>query len=114
MQNQASAKLNSATQHAIGYALAWLLDPTPGDRDDVSKLTIKEEFGICREKFSSMNGAPIGRLVLDENFKLRKERAMLAQEETKTKVPVSNCNGKPYKSDGSDTQVAEIKKDLTP
>ncbi len=64
---------------------------------DMSKLTIKEVFTVRREKFCSINGAPIGRLV-DEN--LRKERAMLAQAETKTKVPFANRNGKPDKSDG--------------
>jgi hypothetical protein len=52
----------------------------------------------------------LGRLV-DEN--LRKERAMLAQAETKTKVPFANRNGKPDKSDASDTQIAKIKKELT-
>ncbi len=41
----------------------------------MSKLTIKEVFTACREKFCSINGAPIGRLV-DEN--LRKEREVLA------------------------------------
>jgi hypothetical protein len=72
------AKLNSATQNVIGYALARLLDTTPGDSDDVFMLTIKEVFTVCREKFCSTNGAPIGRLV-DEN--LSKELAMLAQAE---------------------------------
>jgi hypothetical protein len=76
----------------------------------VSKLIIKEVFTTCSEKFCSINGAPISRLV-DEN--LRKDRAMLAQAETKTKVSFENCNGKPDKSDGSDPQVAEIKKDFT-
>ena len=52
--------MNSATQNAIGYALALLLDATPGDIDDVSKVTIKEVFAICRAKFCSINGAPIG------------------------------------------------------
>jgi hypothetical protein len=33
--------------------------------------------------------------------------------ETKTKVPFAYQNGKPDKSDGSDTPVAKIKKDLT-
>jgi hypothetical protein len=37
-------KLNSATQNAVGYALVQLLDPTPGDSNDVSKLTTKEVF----------------------------------------------------------------------
>ncbi len=36
---------------------------TPGDSNDMSKLTIKEVFAICSEKFCSINGAPIGRLV---------------------------------------------------
>ncbi len=77
------ARLNSAMQNAIGNALTQLLDTTHGDRDNASKLTIKEVFAICREKFCSINGAPICRSV-DEN--LRKERAILAQAETKTKV----------------------------
>ena len=33
-------KLNFATQNAIGYALAQLLDTNPRDDDDVPKLTI--------------------------------------------------------------------------
>ncbi len=78
----------------------------------MSVLTIKEVFAICREKFCSINGAPIGRL-MDDN--LRKERAMLDQAETKTKLPFVNRNGKQHKSDCSDTvtQAAkpEIKKD---
>ncbi len=76
----------------------------------MSKLTIKKVFTVCREKIGSSNGAPISRLV-DEN--LRKECAMLAQAETITKVPFANRNGVPDKSDGSDTQVAKINKDLT-
>ncbi len=47
----------------------------------------------------------------DENLPRRKERAMLAQAETKTKLPFAYRNGRPDKSDGSDTQVAKIKKD---
>jgi hypothetical protein len=35
---------------------------------------------------------------------------MLAQAETKTKALFANSNGKLDKSDGSDTQVAKIKK----
>jgi hypothetical protein len=66
---------------------------------------MKEVFAICREKFCSITGTPIGCLV-DEN--LHKEHAMLAQAETKTKVPFANCNGKQDKSYGSDTQVAKI------
>ncbi len=81
------AKSNSATQNVIVYALARLLDTTQGGSSDVSKLKIKEVFTLCRGKFGSINGAPIGRMV-DEN--LRKERAMLAQAETKTKVPFAN------------------------
>ncbi len=104
------ARLSSATQNAIGNALAGLLDTTLRDRDDASKLTSKEVFALCRGKFCSINGAPICRLV-DEN--LRKEPAMLAQAETKTKEPFANSNGKPDKSDCSDTQVAKIEKELT-
>ncbi len=97
--------MNCATQKAIGNALVRLLDTIYGDRDDASKLTIKEVFTICHEKFCSINGAPIGRLV-DEN--LRKERTMLAQAETylKTKIPFANCTGK-------NLQFAKIKKKLT-
>jgi hypothetical protein len=57
-----------------------------------------------------MNGAPIGPLI-DEG--MRKERSMLAQAETKSKVPFGNSNGRPDKSNGSDPQFAELKKDLT-
>ncbi len=35
-------KLNSAMQNVIRHALALLLDTTPGDNDDVPKLTIKQ------------------------------------------------------------------------
>ncbi len=68
-------KRNSATQNAIGYALAQLLDTNPGDADDAPNLAIKKVFAICREKFCSINGTPIGHLI-DEG--MRKERAMLA------------------------------------
>jgi hypothetical protein len=71
-----------------GFALSLLIDPSPGDA--VAKLNIKKAFATCREKFCSINGAPIGRLI-DEG--MRKERAMLAQIETKSKVPFGNCNG---------------------
>jgi hypothetical protein len=49
-------RLNSATQNAIGNALAWLLGTAQGDSDDASKLTIHEVFAVCREKFCSING----------------------------------------------------------
>ncbi len=86
------AKLNSATQNAIGFALSEsrLIDPTSGDA--VTKPNIKKAFATCREKIFSINGAPIGRLI-DEC--MRKERAMLAQAETKSKVPFGNRNGRP-------------------
>ena len=51
-----------------------------------SYLNIKKVFATCREKFCSINGAPIGRLI-DEG--MRKERAMLAQAETKSKAPLA-------------------------
>jgi hypothetical protein len=76
-------KLNSATQNAIGYALARLLNTTPrlGDNDNVPKLKIKQVFAVCCEKFCS---TPIGRLI-DEG--VCKERAMLAQAEATGKAP---------------------------
>jgi hypothetical protein len=105
-------KLNSAMQNAIGYPFARPLDTPQGEDEAVSKLTIKEVFAVCRDKYCSINGAPISRLV-DDN--LRRERSMfkLAQADTKTKVPFADRNGKPDKSDDSDGQVAKLKKDLT-
>ena len=57
------SRLNIATQNAIGFALSRFLDPTPGE--DVPTLNLKKVFSACREKFCSINGAPVGRL-LDE------------------------------------------------
>jgi hypothetical protein len=68
------------------------------------KLRIKEVFTVCRDKICSINGTPIG-LWVDEDFS--KKHALLAQAENKTKVPFANRNGKPDKSDVSDTQVVE-------
>ena len=67
-------------------------------------------FSTCREKFCSINGAPVGRL-LDES--MRQERAMLAQTETKSKAPFGNRNGRPDKSNGLDPQLADSEKELT-
>ncbi len=102
------SKLNTATQNAIGFALSRLLDPSPGDA--VPTLNLKKVFSMCREKFSSINGAPVGRL-LDEG--MRQERAMLAKAETKSKVPFGQRNGRPDKSDSLDPQFAKLKKELT-
>ncbi len=66
-------------------------------------------FAICRVKFCSVN-TPIGRLI-DEG--MRKERAMLASAEPKSKVPCANRNGRPNNSEGTDSQAAKLKKDLT-
>jgi hypothetical protein len=55
--------LNTATQYAIGFALSRFLDPIHGE--DVPTLNLKKVFSACREKFCSINGAPVGRL-LDE------------------------------------------------
>ncbi len=85
-------------------------DTNPGDNDDVPKLTIKKVFAICSEKFCSIDGTPVGRLI-DEG--MRKERAMLAQQEPKSKVPFANRNGRPNNSDGTDLQIAKLKKDLS-
>ncbi len=56
------AKLNSSTQNVIGYELALLLDTTQleGGSDDVSKLTIKEAFKVCRVNSRCANW-PLGR-----------------------------------------------------
>ncbi len=93
-------KLNSATQNAIGYALARQLDTKPADDDDVPKLRIKKVFAIFRGKFCSINGTPIGRLI---NDCMRKESARLAKAEPKNKVPFASCNGRPNNSDGTDS-----------
>ena len=71
------SKLNTATQqNASGFALSLLLSPG----DAVPTLNLKKVFSTCQEKFCSINGALVGRL-LDEG--MRQERAMLAQAETK-------------------------------
>ncbi len=57
------SRLNTATQNVIGFALSWLLDPSPGDA--VATLNLKKVFSTCLEKFCSINGAPVRRL-LDE------------------------------------------------
>jgi hypothetical protein len=95
------SRLNTATQNAIGFALSRLLDPSPGDA--VTMIHLKKVFTMCQEKFCSINGAPVGRL-LDEG--MRQERSMLAQAETRSKAPVGHHNGRPDKSDGLDPQFA--------
>jgi hypothetical protein len=79
---EGGSRLNTATQNAIGFALSQLLDPSPGDA--VTTLNLKKVFSTCQENFCSINGAPVGRL-LGEG--MRQERAMLAQPDTKSKVP---------------------------
>jgi hypothetical protein len=96
------SRLNTATQNAIGFALSRLLDPSPGVA--VATLNLKKVFSTCREKFCSINGAQVGRL-LDEG--MRQERAMLAQAETKSKATFGNSNDRPDKSDGLDPQFAK-------
>ncbi len=76
----------------------------------MTKLNLKKVFATCREKFLSINGAPVGRLI-DEG--MRQERAMLAQAETKSKAPFRNRNGRQDRSDGLDQQFAKLKKKLT-
>jgi hypothetical protein len=68
------SRLNTVTQSAIGFALSLL----PGDA--VATLNLKKVFSTCRDKFCSINGAPVGHLS-DEGR--RQERAMLAHAETK-------------------------------
>jgi hypothetical protein len=97
-------KLNMATQTAIGFALSRLLD------DETNILNIKKVFSTCRDKFCSINGAPVGRII-DEST--RQERAMLAQTETKSKASLGGRNGPTDKSDGSNPKYDKLKKDLT-
>ncbi len=73
------------------------------------KLTIKKVFATCLEKICSIIGTPIRRLI-EEN--MRKERAVLAQTETKSNVPFGNRNGRLDESNGSDPQFAKLKKEL--
>ena len=73
-------------------------------------LNLKKVFSTCRQKFCSINGVPVGRL-LDEG--MLQERAMLAQAEIKSKAPFGSRNGRPDKSDGLDPQFAKLKKKLT-
>ncbi len=97
--------MNAATQTAIGFALSRLLD-----EEDVSAFNLKRVFSTCRDKFCSIDGAPVGR-ILDEG--MRPERAMLAQTETKSKASLGGRNGRTDKSDGSDPKYDKLKKDLT-
>ncbi len=69
-------------------------------------LNLKKVLSTCWEKFCSINGAPVGRL-LDES--MRQERATLAQAENKNKAPFGNSNGRPDKSDGLGPQFAKLK-----
>jgi hypothetical protein len=102
------SRLNIATQNAIGFALSRFLDPNPGE--DVPTINLKKVFSTCRDKFCSINGAPVG-CVLDEG--MRHERAMLAQTETKSKGQFGNRNGRTDKSCGLDPQFNKLKKDLS-
>ncbi len=102
--------MNTATQTAIGFALSLLLDTPIGE--DVPVINLKKVFSTCRDKFCSINGAPVGR-ILDES--MRQERAMLAQTETKSKASLGSSNGRTDKSDseGSDPKYDKLKKDLS-
>ncbi len=72
----------------------------------MTRLNLKKVFSTCREKFCSMNGAPVGRLL-----GMRQERAILAQ--AKSKEPFGQRNGRPDKSNGLDQQFTKLKKELT-
>ncbi len=75
-------------------------------------LNLKKVFSTSREKFCSINSAPIGRFFkLDED--MLQERAMLAQAEIKSKAPFGSSNGRTDKSDGLDPQFAKLTKNLT-
>ncbi len=73
-------------------------------------INLKKVFSTCREKFCSINGAPVGR-VLNEG--MRQERAMLAQTETKSKTSFGNRIGRANKSDGLDPRFVKLKKELS-
>jgi hypothetical protein len=71
-------------------------------------------FAVCSDKYCSINEVHSRLhtgLLINEN--MRKERAMLAQANTNTKVPLSDCTGKQNKSHGFDGPVAKVKKKLT-
>ncbi len=51
-------RFNMATQNAIGFALSRLLDGK-----DVPAINFKKVFSTCRDKFCSINSAPVGRLL---------------------------------------------------
>ena len=76
----------------------------------MAKLNLKKVFTTCREKFCSINGGPVGRLL---DGSMRQERAALAQAETKRKVPFGQRNGRPDKFYGLDPKFAKLKKELT-
>ncbi len=76
----------------------------------MTKLKLKKVFAMCREKFFSINGAPVCRLF---DIGMRQERAMLDQAETKSKAPFGNRNGRQDMSDGLDPQFAKLKEELT-
>jgi hypothetical protein len=68
-------------------------------------LNLKKVFSTCRDKFRSINGALVGRL-LDEG--MSQERTMLAQAETKSKTSFGNRTGRQDKSNGlADCQAEE-------
>ncbi len=79
--------MNTATQTAIGFALSRLLDTPIGEDSDVPAINLKKVFSTCRDKFCSVNCAPVG-CILDES--MRQDRAMLAQTETKSKASLVN------------------------
>ncbi len=50
--------MNSATQNAIGYALALLLDTTLGDNNHVPKLTIKQLYAVAVRNSAASGSSP--------------------------------------------------------
>ncbi len=78
----------------------------------MTTINLKKVFSTCREKFCSINGGPVG-LLLDESMRQPEEGAMLAQAETKSKVPFGQRNGRPDKPYGLDPQFAKLKKEPT-
>jgi hypothetical protein len=103
------AKLNSATLKAIGYALALLLETNPGNDDDVPKLTIK----ICYMSWEILQYQWYTNRPFDRWGHVQGSRYADTRGAQKQGIPFANRNGRPNNSDGTDSQVAKLKKDWT-
>ncbi len=96
--------MNSATQNAIGYAPARLLDTTKGDSDDVSFNNQRIVYCMSREilQYQWCTNRPLVRRELAQGT------CNVGSSGDQEQVPFAKRNGKPNKSDGSDTQVVVL------